>query len=118
MGVQNADSKNEAFSNTVLRSDPCLSIGYGSGQYLVGNYWAPSKGDRDGAYRWFGNKYIVAGITGGMCFIADLMAHPSHFGGVSTEAIVTGAFTALISLVVNFVGKRLFVHGRSKLTKS
>ena len=54
MGVQNADSKNEAFSNTVLRSDPCLSIGYGSGQYLVGNYWAPSKGDRDGAYhrRW------------------------------------------------------------------
>jgi len=67
---------------------------------------------------WFGNKYIVAGITGGMCFVADLLAHPSHFGGASTEAIVTGAFTALISLVVNFVGKMLFVHGRSKLTKS
>jgi len=69
-------------------------------------------------HRWFGNKYVVAGITGGMCFVADLLAHPSHFGGVSTEAIVTGAFTGLISLVVNFVGKKLFVHGRNKLTKS
>ena len=69
-------------------------------------------------HRWFGNRYVVAGITGGMCFVADLLAHPSHFGGVSTEAIVTGAFTGLISLVVNFVGKKLFVHGRSKLTKS
>ena len=69
-------------------------------------------------HRWFRNKYIVAGITGGMCFVADLLAHSSHFGGVSTEAIVTGTFTGLISLVVNFAGKKLFVHGRSKLTKS
>ena len=69
-------------------------------------------------HRWFSNRYAVAGITGGMCFVADLLVHPSHFGGVSIEAIVTGAFTGLISLAVNFVGKKLFVHGRSKLTKS
>jgi len=67
--------------------------------------------------QWFSNKYVVAGITGGMCFIADLLIHPSHFGSYTTEAIVTGAFTAIISLVVNFVSKKLFVHGRAKLTK-
>ncbi len=68
-------------------------------------------------YRWFGNKYVVAGITGGMCFIADLLIHPTHFGSYTTEAIVTGSFTAIISLVVNYVGKKLFVHGRAKLTE-
>ena len=69
-------------------------------------------------YRWFGNKYVVAGITGGMCFIADLLIHPTHFGSYTTEAIVTGAVAAIISLAVNFVGKKLFIHGKAKLTKS
>jgi len=69
-------------------------------------------------YRWFSNKYVVAGITGGMCFIADLLIHPTHFGSYTTEAIVTGAITAIISLTVNFVGKRFFMYRRSKLTKS
>ena len=69
-------------------------------------------------YRWFGNKYVVAGITGGMCFIADLLIHPTHFGSNTTEAIVTGAVTAIISLTVNFIGKKFFMYGRSKLTKS
>ena len=68
-------------------------------------------------HRWLGNKYIVAGITGGMCFVADLLAHPTHFGGFTTEAIVTGAITAIISLAVNFVGKKLFIDGRAILTK-
>jgi len=63
-------------------------------------------------YRWFSNKYVVAGITGGMCFIADFLAHPSHFGGASTEAMVTGTFTALISLVLNMLGKKIFLHLR------
>jgi len=69
-------------------------------------------------YRWFSNKYIVAGITGSMCFVADLLVHPAHFGSFTTEAIVTGTMTAIISLTMNFVGKRLFVHGRNGLTKS
>ena len=68
-------------------------------------------------HRWLGNKYLVAGITGGMCFIADLLIHPTHFGGYTTEAIVTGAFAATISLVVNVVGKKLFIHGRANLIK-
>ena len=68
-------------------------------------------------HRWLGNKYVVAAITGGMCFIADLLAHPSHFGDFTTEAIVTGVITGMISLAVNFVGKKLFVHGRSKFTR-
>jgi hypothetical protein len=68
-------------------------------------------------YRWFRNKYVVAGITGSMCFVADLLVHPSHFGGATTEAIVTGVFTALISLAVNFIGKHFFIYGKSKLTK-
>jgi hypothetical protein len=68
-------------------------------------------------HRWFYNKYAVAGITGGMCFIADLFIHPTHFGSYTTEAILTGMLTAVISLVVNYAGKRLFLHGRAKLTK-
>jgi len=68
-------------------------------------------------HRWLNNKYLVAGITGGMCFIADLLIHPTHFGSYTTEAIVTGAFAAIISLVVNVVGKKLFIHGRTRLTK-
>jgi hypothetical protein len=69
------------------------------------------------AHRWLRDKYIVAAITGGMCFIADFFAHPSHFGGASTEAIVTGAITAIISLALNFAGKKIFIHGRAQLTK-
>jgi hypothetical protein len=69
-------------------------------------------------YRWFGNKYLVAGISGGMCFIADLLIHPTHFGSYKTEAMVTGVVTAIISLAVNFVGKKFFKYGRARLTKS
>ncbi|MBT8603763.1 hypothetical protein G6662_04100 [Polynucleobacter paneuropaeus] len=68
-------------------------------------------------HRWFSNKYVVAGITGGMCFIADLLIHPTHFGSYTTEAIVTGTFTAIISLVLNFIGKKIFIHVRAKLSK-
>ena len=66
-------------------------------------------------HRWFGNKYIVAGITGAMCVVADLLVHPSHFGGVTTEAIVTGGTTAILSLAINFLGKKFFLHGRNWL---
>jgi hypothetical protein len=68
-------------------------------------------------HRWLGNKYLVAVITGGMCFFADLLIHPTHFGSLTTEAIVTGTFAAIISLTVNVVGKKLFIHGKANLTK-
>jgi hypothetical protein len=64
-------------------------------------------------HRWFGKKYVVAGITGGMCFFADLLVHPTHFGGFITEATVTAIITAIISLAVNFVAKKLFIHSRA-----
>ena len=68
-------------------------------------------------HRWLGAKYLVAVITGGMCFFADLLIHPTHFGGHTTEAVVTGTCAAIISLAVNIVGKKFFIHGRARLTK-
>jgi hypothetical protein len=69
------------------------------------------------AKRWFSNKYFVAGITGGVCFIADLLIHPTSFGSYTTEAIVTGTAAAITSLAASFVGKKLFMLGKAKLTK-
>ena len=69
------------------------------------------------SHRWFSNKYIVAALTGAMVFVADLIVHPSHFGGFATEAIVTGAFTAMISLVLNVTGKKLFLHAKDRINK-
>jgi hypothetical protein len=69
------------------------------------------------SHRWFSNQYIVAAITGAMVFVADLIVHPSHFGGFATEAIVTGAFTAMISLVLNATGKKLFLHAKDRINK-
>jgi hypothetical protein len=69
------------------------------------------------SHRWFNNKYIVAAITGAMVFVADLIVHPSHFGGFATEAIVTGIFTAIISLALNIIGKKLFLHTKDRISK-
>jgi hypothetical protein len=69
------------------------------------------------SHRWFNNKYIVAAITGAMVFVADLIVHPSHFGGFATEAIVTGIFTAIISLAFNIIGKKLFLHTKDRISK-
>ena len=69
------------------------------------------------SHRWFSNQYIVAAITGAMVFVADLIVHPGHFGGFATEAIVTGAFTAMISLVLNVTGKKLFLHAKDRINK-
>jgi hypothetical protein len=43
--------------------------------------------------------------------------HPSHFGGFATEAIVTGIFTAIISLALNIAGKKLFLHAKDRISK-
>ena len=69
------------------------------------------------SHRWFNNKYIVAAITGAMVFVADLIVRPSHFGGFATEAIVTGIFTAIISLALNIIGKKLFLHTKDRISK-
>lgn len=69
------------------------------------------------SHRWLSNRYLVAGITGGMCAVADFMSHPSNLGGPSTEAMITGAFTALLSLVLNFLGKKIFLHTKDTLSQ-
>jgi hypothetical protein len=51
------------------------------------------------------NKFVVAGITGFLTAIADLCVHPSHFGGVNTEAIVTGIGAGLLCLALSQIGK-------------
>jgi flavin reductase (DIM6/NTAB) family NADH-FMN oxidoreductase RutF len=62
-------------------------------------------------YSFFNAFNYVPPIVG-FCII-----HPSHFGGFTTEAIVTGSLTAIISLMLNWLGKKLFIHGRDKLLK-
>jgi len=69
------------------------------------------------SHRWFNNQYIVAAIRGATVFVADLIVHPSHFGGFATEAIVTGIFTAIISLALNIAGKKLFLHAKDRISK-
>lgn len=44
------------------------------------------------------NKYIIAGVTGLCTAIADIIVHPSGFGGFSTEAIVTGIGAGLLTI--------------------
>jgi hypothetical protein len=51
------------------------------------------------------NKYVMAGAVGFITAVADMLIHPSHFGGASTEAIVTGIGAGLLCFVLAKVGK-------------
>ena len=51
------------------------------------------------------NKFVVSGITGFLTAMADLIVHPSHFGGPNTEAIVTGIGAGLLCLALSQIGK-------------
>ena len=50
---------------------------------------------------WADNKFAMAGIIGFFTAVADMMTHPTHFGGPSTEAIVTGIGAGLLCLVMS-----------------
>jgi hypothetical protein len=52
------------------------------------------------------NKFVIAGLTGFLTAIADFMTHPTHFGGESTEAIVTGIGAGLLCLALSNIGKK------------
>jgi len=52
------------------------------------------------------NKFVIAGMTGFLTAIADFAAHPSHFGGESTEAITTGIAAGLLCLALSSIGKK------------
>jgi hypothetical protein len=99
--------------NILLATLGHLQTAIQTGLITGGSVYFLSMFDHD----WFRNQYIEALITGGICVLADFIAHPSHFGGLTTEAIVTGVFTFFISLAVNILGKKLFIHGKRKLTE-
>jgi hypothetical protein len=50
---------------------------------------------------WSDNKFAMAGVIGFFTAVADMMTHPTHFGGPSTEAIVTGIGAGLLCLVMS-----------------
>jgi len=50
---------------------------------------------------WADNKFAMAGVIGFFTAVADMMTHPTHFGGPSTEAIVTGIGAGLLCLVMS-----------------
>lgn len=47
------------------------------------------------------NRWAVAGILGGVTAIVDYFVHPGMIGGAATEAIITGAGAAALSLIVH-----------------
>ena len=49
------------------------------------------------------NKFAMAGAIGFFTAVADMMTHPTHFGGPSTEAIVTGIGAGLLCLTMSKV---------------
>ena len=51
------------------------------------------------------NKYVVAGIVGFLTAVADLLIHPSSFGGPQTEAIVTGIGAGLLCIALSHIKK-------------
>lgn len=48
------------------------------------------------------SRWGVAAIAVAGTFIGDLVAHPSHFGGVTTEAAVTALGAGLLCLLVSY----------------
>lgn len=49
------------------------------------------------------NQYVMAGIIGIFTAVADLITHPTHFGGVTTEAIVTGIGAGLLCICLSHI---------------
>lgn len=56
-----------------------------------------------GNSEWKDNKFAMAGIIGFFTAVADMLTHPTHFGGPSTEAIVTGIGAGLLCLTMSKV---------------
>jgi hypothetical protein len=52
------------------------------------------------------NKYVIAGLTGFLTTFADLFVHPSHFGGPTTEAIMTGVGAGLLCLAFSHLREK------------
>lgn len=53
------------------------------------------------------NRWAVAGILGVVTAVVDYFIHPGMIGGAATEAIITGAGAAALSLVVRVLVSRI-----------
>jgi hypothetical protein len=47
------------------------------------------------------NKFVMAGLIGIFTAIADLITHPSHYDGVTTEAMMTGIGAGLLCICMS-----------------
>ena len=52
------------------------------------------------------NKFAMAGTIGFFTAIADFITHPSHYGGPTTEALVTGIGAGLLCLAMSNVWEK------------
>jgi len=59
-----------------------------------------------GNKEWQYNKYAMAGAIGFFTVFADIVIHPSSFGGVTTEALATGLGAGLLCLIMSYVYKK------------
>jgi hypothetical protein len=51
-------------------------------------------------------RWIVAGVLAVATAVVDYLVHPSAFGSIATEAIVTGLGAGALSLVVSTIRRR------------
>ena len=47
--------------------------------------------------------YLDVLLTGVLTAVADLLVHPTHFGGATTEALVTGLGAAALALLMQLI---------------
>lgn len=50
--------------------------------------------------------YLDVLLTGVLTTVADLAIHPTHFGGPTTEAIVTGMGAGFLALLLHLITRR------------
>ncbi len=56
-----------------------------------------------GRFRWVQtNRWGVAAIAMAGTFVGDFLTHPTHFGGLLTEAVVTALGSGLLCLLVSY----------------
>ena len=55
--------------------------------------------------KYYDNKIILAFVIFACTTSADLLTHPTHFGGATTEALATGLGAGLIFLGVKYASR-------------
>lgn len=50
---------------------------------------------------YYRDKYLIAGVTAFVTMCVDFFVHPSHFGGLTGEAISTGLAAGVLCLIMS-----------------